>query len=79
MTLHLCTFIKENNNGGNSYCSFDRNHLWETNGHRSHDMAILTLDKELVLGPRAFPICLPFDKEQMLDKVRSKYLERSLF
>ena len=53
--------------------------LWQTNGRNSHDMVILTLDKELVFGPRAFPICLPFDKEQMLDKVRSKYLERHLF
>ena len=57
----------------------DPNPLWETNGYSSHDMAILTLDKEIEFGPRAFPICLPFDKEQMLDKVRSKYLERSLF
>ena len=55
----------------------DRNPLWETNGHRSHDMAILTLDKEIEFGPRAFPICLPFDKEQMLDKVRSKHLDRA--
>ena len=48
----------------------DPNPLWQTHGHRSHDMAILTLDEEIVFGPRAFPICLPFDKEQMLDKVR---------